>query len=478
MLPPHALELEQAVLGACLLERVGLVTTMAVIKHSSVFYIESHQLIFEAICNLFNGGGAVDILTITKELRRLGYYDRVGGSYAVTELTSKVNSSDNLESHIRLLQEFWIRRMLADVSYRNYFDSFDEQTDVFQLFEKVSRQVVKLQEQLTMKRGTGGEDIYDETIHEIEVAMENPGLSGVTSGIPEIDRMTGGWQKSDLIILAARPGMGKTAFAMSISKRPTLVENKTVMFFSLEMKKTQLMMRQIAAESGLSLSQIRKGHLTSEELLLIKETTRQLRNNNLVIDDSSGITVSELRAKVISQKIKNQNLGMVIVDYLQLMSGDGMNREQEISSISRGLKSLAKELDVPIIALSQLSRSVETRGGDKRPQLSDLRESGAIEQDADVVIFLYRPEYYKIDCYEDGTSTAGHGDVIFAKHRNGPIDTITIGADMKYLKYHSLETNQFKPSVSHPDKFTQSGSIDNFESNSSMVRDEYNKSPF
>lgn len=440
------------------------------------------MMIFQAIKDIFETGQTVDILTVTNQLRQSGHLETAGGAYYVTELTSKVNSAANIEAHMRILMEMWIRRLLIDISTRNERDAYDETVDVFELFDKAGRQIMKLQEALSMRKGTGGKANYREALAMIEHAMNNPGITGVPSGIPEIDDATAGWQKQDLIIVAARPGMGKTAFAMSAAVRDIIInQNLPVLVFSFEMSAVRLMMRLIAGESDISLTKAKRGEITLEEFAILQNKSAKLYDDNLHIEDSN-MSISELRAKAITHKMKNPNLAMIVVDYLQLMSVDGIsgNREQEIATISRSLKLLAKELDIPVMALSQLSRSVETRGGDKRPQLSDLRESGAIEQDADVVIFLYRPEYYKIYTYEDGSSTLGHGEAIISKHRDGKLGDIRLGADMSRLRYYSLrlEHQAFpkpKESTYNPNKFTESGSIDAFDNGTPIVRDEYNK---
>jgi replicative DNA helicase len=487
-MPPSAVDLEEAILGAMLLERNGLMLGMTALKNPDVFFKESHRFIFQAIANLFEISSPVDLLTISNELRRAGNLEIIGGPSYLVDLTSSVNSSDNMEYHIRIVKEMWIRRLIIEISAKNINAAYDDMTDTFELFDKSGRQMMKLQEELSNKKGSSGKEIYRNSLDQMAYWMNNPGITGISCGIPEIDDLTGGWQKNDLIVVAARPGMGKTAFAMSACVRPVIVDqHKHVLVFSFEMSKEQLMMRLISTESDYSLSKIRRGRISEQEFIDIQNKSQSLYNDFLKIEDSS-MTVGELRAMAISHKMKFPDLELIVVDYLQLMISDGRggNREQEISAISRALKLLAKELKIPVIALSQLSRSVETRGGEKRPMLSDLRESGAIEQDADIVIFLYRPEYYQIAEYSDGTSTVGKGDIIFAKHRNGPLDTITIGAEMSRLRYFSLRLESYKfpepkETTVHPDKFTQSGNIDNFESQP-LIKDEFkekdDKAPF
>jgi replicative DNA helicase len=486
-MPPMAIELEESVLGSMLLEKDGLVVGMSVLKNPEVFYKETHQMVFNAIKNLYDSSIPVDILTVTNELRRLGDLESCGGPMFIVDLTSKINSAANIEFHIRIIQEMWVRRLLIGVSVNNCKSSYDVTTDIFEIFDKSARQLMKLQDSIMMRKSNSGKSVYNEAMESVAYAMDNPGLTGTPSNIPEIDKVTGGWQKTDLIVIAARPGMGKTAFAISAAVRPTIVDlKKPVLMFSFEMSAVQLMKRLIAGESDFSLSQMNKGYLSHEEYTMIQTKSSSLYNDLFTIEDDS-YTINQLRSKAITHKLKHPDLELIIIDYIQLIPGEGNsgNREQEISKISRSLKLLAKELKVPIIALSQLSRSVETRGGSKIPQLSDLRESGAIEQDADVVVFLYRNEYYKIYEYEDGSSTRNHADVIFAKHRSGPLETVTIGANMSRLKFYSLELNpdlsSFAPVPYNPNKFIESGSMDSFESNSPEVKDEYqgkNNTPF
>lgn len=461
---PCDVAIEQAILGAMMLERHACPIVMSVIKQPEVFFLEKHQIIFSSISDLFKDGKTVDILTVTNDVRAKGANEISGGAFYISELTGYVSSSLNTESHCRILIELWIKRVIISISAINQQNAYDLRVDAFDILDKSSRQIMKITEQLSTKKASTGKEVFEQTVQGIRKAMLTPGKSGLICGIGELDDVTGGDHPTDLIIIAARPGMGKTAYLMFRCCYAALTMNRPVMIFSLEMSAEQLMLRMISTDSGVSAFKLRTGHTSDNDLSKVESLRTKLGTEKLIIDDTPGISITELRAKAISAKIKYPDLAMIGVDYIQLMTGEGGNREQEIASVSRGLKKLAKELNIPIRALSQLSRSVETRGGSKRPQLSDLRESGAIEQDADVVEFLYRPEYYKIMEYEDGNSTVGHIDAIIAKNRHGKLVDVTFGFNGSTMNFYSLEEKKKEFSV-YPDKFTQSGSIDDFEKN-------------
>ncbi|HHP7241312.1 MAG TPA: replicative DNA helicase [Cyclobacteriaceae bacterium] len=440
--PPQATDLEEAVLGALMLEKDALSTVVDIIKPAN-FYKDVHRLIYEAIIQLFNNSEPVDLLTVTNQLRKNGHLDIVGGAYYITELTRGVNSAANIEYHARVIVEQSIKRELIKVSSEIQHDAFEDTTDVFELLDRTEQSLFEISETYIRKNFEDIRGLMKTAIKEIETRKEHKdGLTGVPSGFTQLDRVTSGWQKSDLIIIAARPGMGKTAFVVSAMRNAALDFNKPVAIFSLEMSSIQLTNRLISAEAELDSEKIKKGNLADYEWEQLVHKTNRLQESPIYIDDTPAITILELRAKC--RRLKAQHdVQMIIIDYLQLMSGDSSknagNREQEIASISRALKSLAKELNVPVIALSQLSRAVENRGGTKRPQLSDLRESGSIEQDADVVLFLYRPEYYKIDEYEDGTPADGTAEVIVAKHRNGALEDVRLNFVKRFTRFDDLD---------------------------------------
>lgn len=440
-IPPQAVDLEEAVLGAIMLEKDALTSVIDILK-PDVFYKESHQIIFSAIHRLFAKSEPVDILTVTNELKNTGELDTVGGAFAVTTLTNRVASAANVEYHARIISQKYIQRELIKLSSEVIKLAYEDTTDVFDLLDKAEQYLFSVSENNLRRNYDDMQSLVREAIQEIETARKSKGhLRGIPTGFTSIDRITAGFQKSDLIILASRPGMGKTAFALTIARNVSIEFHKAVAVFSLEMSSVQLITRLISAETMLSSDKLRKGSLENYEWEQLNAKIKRLIDARLFIDDTPALTIFELRAKC--RRLKAQHdIQLIIIDYLQLMVGqtdNKGNREQEISNISRSLKALAKELDVPIIALSQLSRAVETRGGSKKPILSDLRESGAIEQDADLVMFIYRPEYYKIDQDEDGNSTLGMAEISIAKHRNGSLADIPIRFIGKYAKFAELE---------------------------------------
>lgn len=441
-LPPQAVDLEEAVLGALMLERDALTSVIDILKPES-FYKDSNKAIFEAIVDLFNNSEPVDLLTVTSQLRKNGKLEIVGGAYYITELTTRVNSAANIEYHARIIAEQSIKRELIKVSSEIQHDAYEDTTDVFQLLDKTEQALFEISESHIRKNYSDMNSLMREAIEELEARKKHKdGLTGVASGFTALDRVTSGWQPSDLVIIAARPGMGKTAFVVSAMRNAAVDFNHAVGIFSLEMSSIQLVNRLISAESELDSEKIKKGDLKDYEWEQLVHKTHKLTSAPIFIDDTPGLSILELRAKC--RRLKAQHdVRLIIIDYLQLMSGDSSkgsgNREQEIASISRALKGIAKELNVPVIALSQLSRAVETRGGDKRPQLSDLRESGSIEQDADMVMFLYRPEYYGITEDENGMPTNGTGEVIIAKHRNGSLENVQLKFIGRFTKFADLD---------------------------------------
>ena len=441
-LPPQAVDLEEAVLGALMIEKDALSAVIDILKPES-FYKEAHQRIYNAILTLFGNSEPVDLLTVTNQLRKSGELELVGGPVYITELTSKVTSAANIEYHSRIITESAIKRALISASTEILRDAYEDSQDVFTLLDKVEKTLFQISETNIRKNYADMRSIMGQALTELEQKKNNrDGLTGVPSGFSALDRVTAGWQRSELIILAARPGMGKTAFVVSALRNAAVDFGQPVAIFSLEMSSVQLVNRLISAEAEIDSEKIKKGSLAPHEWAQLHHKIQKLTEAPIFIDDTPALSILELRAKC--RRLKAQHdVQMVVIDYLQLMSGDstkgGGNREQEIASISRALKNLAKELNVPVIALSQLSRAVETRGGDKRPQLSDLRESGSIEQDADMVIFLYRPEYYGITADEAGNPTTSMGEVILAKNRSGSLDTVQLRFVGKYTKFADLD---------------------------------------
>lgn len=452
-IPPQALDLEQAILGAMLLEKNAVTDTVDMLAPVS-FYDPKHQYIYGAIRDLFGSSNPIDLLTVTQKLKEKGELEAAGGVVYISSLTQRVGGSANAEYHARIVSQKFIQRELIRMSNETLKDAYDDTIDVFDLLTKAEGQLFSIAEANMKKAVTSVESVLMEAVNEIVKAAENKdGLSGVPTGFRKLDELTSGWQKSDMIVIAARPAMGKTAFVLSMARNTAVDFGMGVAIFSLEMSSVQLVKRLISSETRISADKLRKGQLEDHEFQQLYSRIGKLSKAPIYIDDTPGLSVFDLRAKC--RRLKAQyDIQMIIIDYLQLMSAGGGskgvgNREQEISTISRSIKEIAKELNIPIIALSQLSRSVETRGGDKRPILSDLRESGAIEQDADIVGFLYRPEYYGLLQDEDGSSNQGVGEVIIAKHRNGALDRVRLRFVNTYARFENFDDSDagdFNPS--------------------------------
>ncbi len=446
-IPPQAVDLEEAVLGAIMLEKDALTAVIDILK-PEVFYKEAHQTIFAAVTRLFAKSEPVDILTVTEELKNSGELDVVGGAYYITQLTNRIASAANVEYHTRIITQKFIQRELIRISSDIIKEAYEDTTDVFDLLDRAEQSLFSVSETNLRRNYDDMHSLVKEAITEIQAARDQEAhLKGVPSGFTEVDRVTSGWQRSDLIILASRPGMGKTAFALSMARNIAVDFKRPVAIFSLEMSSIQLVTRLISSETQLSADKLKKGNLENYEWEQLNAKINNLVDANILIDDTPALTIFELRAKC--RRLKAQHdIEIVFLDYLQLMSGTSEtrgNREQEISTISRSLKALAKELNIPIVALSQLSRAVETRGGSKKPILSDLRESGAIEQDADLVLFLFRPEYYRIDEDEEGNTTKGFAEVSIAKHRNGALKDIPLKFVAQYARFEDAETSDYFP---------------------------------
>ncbi len=441
-LPPQAVDLEEVVLGAMLLESNAVNTAIDILKPES-FYKDAHAKIYNVILLLFGKGQPIDMLTVVAELKVQGHLEYIGGAFYISQLTNRVASTANIEFHARIIAQKHIQRELIRVSNEIIRDAYEDSTDVFDLLDRAETNLFQVAEGNIRKGYDQMRDVVKEAMANIEAAKNNTdGVSGVPTGFHDLDKITAGWQNSDMIVIAARPGMGKTAFVLSMARNVAVDFGIPVALFSLEMASVQLVQRLIASESEISADKLRKGNLADHETQQLYQKTAKLAEAPIFIDDTPALSVFELRAKC--RRLKAQHgIALIIIDYLQLMTAGGEgkgNREQEISTISRSIKGIAKELDVPIIALSQLSRSVETRGGDKKPLLSDLRESGAIEQDADIVSFIYRPEYYGMDEDAEGNPTAGMGQIIVAKHRNGSTGTVNLRFIGRLAKFTNLDS--------------------------------------
>ena len=443
-LPPQDTSLEDAVLGAIMLEKDAYNNVCEILKPEA-FYNPANQKIYEAIQSLAANGKPIDMLTVTDQLRTNKVLDEVGGAVRISELTGLVSSAANVEFHARIVAQKYLARELISYSSQVQSLAFDESIDVYDLMQEAEGKLFEISKNTLKRDVIPIENAVQDAIKKIEeAANRESGLSGLESGFHKLDRLTSGWQNSDLIIIAARPAMGKTAFVLSMAKNMAVDYNHPVAVFSLEMSSLQLVNRLISNVCSLESSKIRNGQLTQPEWENLMTRTRSLSTAPLYIDDTPSLSIFELRTKA-RRLVREHQVKLIIIDYLQLMNATGMkfgSREQEVSTISRNLKQLAKELDIPIIALSQLNRSVETRAVDdklgKRPQLSDLRESGAIEQDADIVCFIHRPEVYTKSAVDaEGNNIKGAAEFIVAKHRSGATDTIHLHFVKEFARFEN-----------------------------------------
>ena len=439
--PPQVQEFEEAVLGALMLEKDAIHTVVDILKPES-FYNDAHGKIFKAIQDLSLEHKPIDIHTVAQQLKENGDIEIIGGPYYLAQLTNKVASTAHLEYHARIIAQKFIQRELIRVGAEIQTRAFEEAEDVSDMLDRAEQDLFQIAEGNIKKEVSRIDAVVQEAIHRIEEAGKQPdGLSGVPSGFTELDRMTNGWQPSDLLIIAARPAMGKTAFVLSMARNTAVDHKRPVAIFSLEMASVQLVNRLISSESEIPAEKLKKGQLQDWEWQQLEHKVRALSDAPLFIDDTPALSVFEFRAK-IRRLVMQHKIELVIIDYLQLMTAGGQSsREQEVSTISRSLKAIAKELNVPIIALSQLNRSVEMRAGDKRPQLSDLRESGAIEQDADMVMFIHRPEYFGITEDTLGNSLIGLAEIIVAKHRSGSVGDIRLRFKKEFTRFTDIEEN-------------------------------------
>lgn len=464
-IPPQALDLEEVVIGAMLIDKQGVDEVVDILSPEA-FYKEAHGYIFEAIFSLFEGGEPIDLLTVSSALKKEKRLEAVGGDYYLVQLSNKVSSSAHIEFHARIILQKYIQRSLIRISSEIIKDSYDESTDVFDLLDSAESKLYDVTQGNIKASTKTAQDLVIEAKKRIEEISNKEGLSGIPSGFDELDKLTSGWQPSDLIIVAARPGMGKTALTLSMARNIAVGQGIPAAFFSLEMSSVQLITRLISSETGLTSDKLRTGSLETHEWEQLNVKVKSLEKAPLFIDDTPSLSIFDLRAKA-RRLVSQHDIKIIFIDYLQLMTASlkhkGGNREQEISTISRNLKALGKELSVPVIALSQLSRSVETRGGSKRPLLSDLRESGAIEQDADIVSFIYRPEYYQIDEWDDEerTPTEGQAEFIVAKHRNGAADAIKLKFIGELGRFENLDTfgapNEFISKMNTDEESGESG---------------------
>ncbi len=444
-LQPQAPDIEKVVLGALMIDKDAF-TVVSEIVRPETFYEPRHQKIFHAIRSLNIQEQPVDIMTVIEQLRKEGSLDDVGGPAYVVELSSRVASSAHIEYHSKILAQKFLARQLISFASKLETEAFDETVDVDELMQRAEGGLFELS-QNNMKKDYSHIDPILMEAHKIllKASQNKGGLTGVPTGYNKLDEITSGWQASDLIIIAGRPAMGKTSFALSLAKNIAVDYQQPIAFFSLEMNSVQLVNRLISNVCQVPGSKLLNGQLTPDEWERLDTNLHKLEGAPVYIDDTPGLSVFELRTKARRLK-KEHNISILMIDYLQLMNASGMkfnSRQEEVSTISRSLKGLAKELDIPVIALSQLNRTVETRAGEgidgKRPQLSDLRESGAIEQDADMVLFVHRPEYYHI--YEDANHNdlRGMAQIIIAKHRKGATGDVLLKFQGQYTKFANPE---------------------------------------
>ena len=445
-LQPQAREFEEAVLGALMLEKDAYTVVSDILKPES-FYDKVHELIYTAIQQLATRQRPIDMLTVVEQLKVQGDLDFVGGAFYIAQLTGKVISTAHLEYHARIIAQKYLARVLIRFSSEIAAKAFDESNDVDDLMQEAEGQLFEITQRNVKKDVTQIDPVIKEAIDIMQIsAQRKDGLSGVQSGFKLLDKITSGWQNSDLIIIAARPAMGKTAFVLSMAKNMAVDYNHPVAVFSLEMSNVQLVNRLIVNVCQIPGSKIKTGQLEQHEWEQLDFKLKELMGAPIFVDDTPSLSVFELRTKA-RRLVREHGIKCIIIDYLQLMNASGMgfgSREQEVSLISRSLKGLAKELNIPIIALSQLNRGVESRVGNegKRPQLSDLRESGAIEQDADMVCFIHRPEYYKILTDEKGNDLTGKAEIIIAKHRNGATGDVLLSFKNEYARFQNIDDEQ------------------------------------
>jgi replicative DNA helicase len=436
--PPSVPEIEASVLGAMMIEKEAVPKAIELLTSNS-FYLSEHKKIFEAMVSLFESGEPIDTVTLYDELKKREQLDEVGGAVYLSKLSQNISSAANIEYHAKIILEKEILRGLITSSHDIAKAAYEGTEDAFDILDNAERRIFEITESHLKKTFLGMDRAVRDALEYIEAIHSKTNQKfSVPTGFYELDEMLGGFQKSDLVIIAARPSMGKTALALTLARNAAIEHKIPVGIFSLEMSTMQLVIRMLCAEGRLNAHLVRTGKLPSSEGVKLSKNAHKLIESPIFVDDTPAQSVLEIRAKARRLKVE-KNIGMVIIDYLQLMQGPAKaeSREREISHISRSLKSLAKELNIPVLALAQLNRAVETRT-DKRPQLSDLRESGSIEQDADVVIFLNRPEYYGMMKDENGNSLEGVAEVIVGKQRNGPTGDIKLAFIKEYARFENL----------------------------------------
>lgn len=444
--PPYSLEAEVSVLGGMFIDADAVVKAIEIID-DTMFYREGHRRLFRAMVRLWETNEVIDLVTLSDHLKNVGDFEVVGGNAYLAQLLDAVPTAANIEYHARIVREKAVLRRLIEAATSIIQTTYDTQGEVEQLLDEAEQKIFQIAQTHDRKGFVWIKEILWPTFEKIEqLQNSDSSVTGIATGFDDLDELTAGFQPSDLIIVAARPSMGKTAFTLNIAQHAAISGRKAVAFFSLEMGKEALVQRILCAEGRVDAGRLRRGRLRDDEYARLATAAGHLNTAPIYIDDTPAISVLEMRAKARRLKADRPDLAMIVVDYLQLMQGPARseNRQQEVSEISRGLKALAKELDLPVVALSQLSRAVESRP-DKRPMMSDLRESGAIEQDADVIMFLYRPEYYYGPTDKDGNSLEGRAELIIGKQRNGATGKVDLMFHKEFTRFESFSYRPDQP---------------------------------
>jgi replicative DNA helicase len=441
--PPYSPEAEMSVLGGMFIDGDAVAKAIEIVD-DSMFYREGHRRIFRAMVRLWEQGEVVDAVTLTEQLKSAGDYESAGGAPYLAQLLDAVPTAANIEYHARIVREKALLRRLIEAASWIIQTTYEAGGEVEELLDAAEQKIFQIAQTHDRKGFVWIKELLWPAMEQIEMLSQNSSpITGVPTGFDDLDRLTAGFQKGDLIIVAARPSMGKTAFTLNVAQHAAISAHRSVAFFSLEMSKESLVQRMLTSEARVDASRVRTGRLRDDDYPRLAQAAGLLNTAPIYVDDTPGISILEMRAKARRLKADRPDLSLIIVDYLQLMQGNGRteNRQQEVSEVSRGLKALAKELDTPVIALSQLSRAVESRP-DKRPMMSDLRESGALEQDADLIMFLYRPEYYHGPTDKDGNSLEGRAELIIGKQRNGATGTVQLTFHKEYTRFESFSSRE------------------------------------
>lgn len=444
--PPFSLEAEMSVLGGMFIDPEAVVKAIEIVD-DSMFFREPHRRLYRSMIRLWEEGEVIDIVTLSERLRSTGDYDALGGASYLAQLLNAVPTAANIEYHARIVREKALLRRLIEAATSIIQDTYEAGGEVERLLDDAEQKIFQIAQTHDRKGFVWIKELLWPAMEQIEMLSQaDSSITGVPTGFPDLDEMTAGFQPGDLVIVAARPSMGKTAFTLNVAQHAAISAHHSVAFFSLEMSKESLVQRMLTSEARVDASRVRTGRLRDDDYPRLAQAAGLLNTAPIYVDDTPGISILEMRAKARRLKSDRPDLSLIIVDYLQLMQGSGRseNRQQEVSEVSRGLKALAKELDVPVVALSQLSRAVESRP-DKRPMMSDLRESGALEQDADLIMFLYRPEYYHGSTDKDGNNLEGRAELIIGKQRNGATGTVQLVFHKEYTRFESYSSRDENP---------------------------------